>query len=228
MDVLKQFFDLFLHIDKHLAALVSQCGNWTYWILFAVVFCETGLIVMPFLPGDSLLFAAGALTANTSIHIGWLTVLLIIAAVIGDAVNYAVGYYVGDVIVGRKSRWVKPEHLKRTHEFFEKYGRMTIALARFAPIVRTFAPFVAGMGKMRYAEFALYNVTGAVLWVTLFVGAGRLFGNLPVIKQYFSLVIAAIIVISVLPIAYELWRARFCRSSVRVEEPVPGDEEQHP
>lgn len=221
MELLKQFADLFLHIDRHLAALVSQCGGWTYLILFAVVFCETGLIITPFLPGDSLLFAAGALTATTSIHVGWLMALLTTAAVIGDAVNYAVGFYVGKAILQRKSRLVKPEYLQRTHEFFEKYGKMTIILARFAPIVRTFAPFVAGMGKMRYAEFALYNVIGAILWVCLFVGAGRLFGNLPIIKQYFSLVIVAIIVVSVLPIVYELWRARSHRRRVDPEERVP-------
>lgn len=222
MEVLKQFVELFLHIDRHLAELVAQCGGWTYWILFAVVFCETGLIVTPFLPGDSLLFAAGALTVTTPIHMGWLIVLLIAAAVVGDAVNYAVGFHVGKAILRHRSRLIKPEHLQRTHEFFEKYGRMTIILARFAPIVRTFAPFVAGMGKMRYAEFALYNVTGAVLWVCLFVIAGRLFGNLPIIKQYFSLVIAAIIVLSVLPIAYELWRSRSGRRPVRAEVGTPG------
>jgi membrane-associated protein len=208
METVKQFIDLFLHLDKHLAELVSSCGLWTYGALFAIVFCETGLIVMPFLPGDSLLFAAGALTANTPLQIGWLLVLVVLAAVIGDAVNYAVGYYLGEAIIRRKSRLVKPEHLAKTHEFFAKYGKMTIVLARFAPIVRTFAPFVAGMGKMRYAEFAIYNVTGAVAWVCLFVIAGRLFGNLPLVKEYFSLVIGAIIVLSVLPIAYEVWRQK--------------------
>ncbi|MBU4199480.1 MAG: DedA family protein [Verrucomicrobia bacterium] len=208
MEMLKQLIDLFLHLDKHLAEIVASCGLWTYGVLFAIIFCETGLIVMPFLPGDSLLFAAGALTAHTSLQVGWLLILLILAAVIGDAVNYAVGYYLGEAIIRHKSRLIKPEHLARTHEFFEKYGKMTIVLARFAPIVRTFAPFVAGMAKMRYTEFALYNVTGAILWVCLFVIAGRLFGNLPVVKEYFSLVIGVIIVLSVLPIAYEVWRQR--------------------
>ena len=208
METVKQFIDLFLHLDKHLAEIVSSFGLWTYGVLFAIIFCETGLIVMPFLPGDSLLFAAGALTAHTSLQVGWLLILLILAAVIGDAVNYAVGYYLGEAIIRHKSRLIKPEHLARTHEFFEKYGKMTIVLARFAPIVRTFAPFVAGMGKMRYAEFALYNVTGAIAWVCLFVIAGRLFGNLPLVKEYFSLVIGAIVVLSVLPIVYEVWRQR--------------------
>ena len=208
MEMLKQLIDLFLHLDKHLAAIVVSCGPWTYGVLFAIIFCETGLIVVPFLPGDSLLFAAGALTAHTSLQVGWLLVLLVGAAVIGDAVNYVVGYYLGEAIIRHKSRLIKPEHLARTHEFFEKYGKMTIVLARFAPIVRTFAPFVAGMAKMRYTEFAVYNVTGAILWVCLFVIAGRLFGNLPVVKECFSLVIGVIIVLSVLPIAYEVWRQR--------------------
>jgi len=221
IEALKQFIDLFLHLDKHLAGLVSACGLWTYGVLFAIVFCETGLIVLPFLPGDSLLFAAGALTASTSLQMGWLMLLLILAAVIGDALNYAVGYYIGEAILRRRSRWVKPEHLARTHAFFEKHGRMTIVLARFAPIVRTFAPFVAGLGKMRYAEFAIYNVTGAVLWVCSFVTAGRLFGNLPIVKEYFSLVILTIIVLSVLPIIYEIWRQR--RNSLRAEsKPTPA------
>jgi membrane-associated protein len=208
IETVKQFIDLFLHIDKHLAQVISTCGLWTYGVLFAIIFCETGLVIMPFLPGDSLLFAAGALTASTSLQVGWLLVLLCFAAVIGDAVNYAVGYYLGEAIVRHKSRFIKPEHLERTHEFFARYGKMTIVLARFAPIVRTFAPFVAGMGKMRYAEFAVYNVTGGVAWVCLFVTAGRLFGNLPIVKKYFSLVILAIIVLSVLPIIYEVWRQR--------------------
>lgn len=208
MEMYKQVVDLCLHLDKHLAEIVSAYGLWTYGILFVIIFCETGLIIMPFLPGDSLLFAAGALTANTSLNVSWLLVLLIVAAVIGDAVNYAIGFHLGETILKHKIRLVKPEHLERTHAFFEKYGRITIVLARFAPIVRTFAPFVAGMGKMRYAEFALYNVIGAVAWVCLFVITGRLFGNLPVVKEYFALVILAIIAISVLPIAYELWRYR--------------------
>lgn len=216
METLKQILDLFLHLDKHLAQIVSSYGLWTYGVLFAIIFCETGLIVMPFLPGDSLLFAAGALTAGTSLRLSWLLILLVSAAVIGDAVNYAVGYYLGAAIIRRKSRLIKPEHLARTHEFFEKYGKMTIMLARFAPIVRTLAPFVAGMAKMRYAEFAVYNVTGAIAWVCLFVVAGRLFGNLPIVKEYFSLVIGAIVVLSMLPIIYEMWRQR--QNIIRTEQ----------
>ncbi|MDP2991075.1 MAG: DedA family protein, partial [Kiritimatiellota bacterium] len=194
MEMIKQFIDYFLHLDRYLGQVIAAYGLWTYGLLFAIIFCETGLVVMPFLPGDSLLFAAGALTATTSLQVGWLLMLLIIAAVVGDAVNYMVGYYAGEKLV--RTRLIKKEHLARTHEFFEKHGKMTIVLARFVPIVRTFAPFVAGMGKMRYAEFAVYNVTGGVLWVCLFVVAGRLFGNLPVVKEYFSLVIVAIIVLS--------------------------------
>ena len=204
MDLIKQLIDYFLHLDKYLGQVINSCGLWTYGILFAVVFCETGLVITPFLPGDSLLFAAGALSASTSLQVGWLVTLLIIAAVLGDAANYAIGYFAGEKLI--RSKLIKQQHLDRTHAFFEKHGKMTIILARFVPIVRTFAPFVAGLGSMRYLEFALYNVTGGILWVSLFVIAGRLFGNLPIVKEYFPLVIVAIIVLSVLPIAYEIWR----------------------
>jgi membrane-associated protein len=206
MELIKQLIDYFLHLDKYLGQIINSCGLWTYGVLFVIVFCETGLVVTPFLPGDSLLFAAGALTASTSLQIGWMVILLIAAAVGGDAANYAVGYYAGEKILHSKRKLIKKEHLDRTHEFFEKHGKMTIILARFVPIVRTFAPFVAGLGKMTYLEFAIYNVTGGVMWVSLFVIGGRLFGNLPIVKKYFSLVIVAIIVISVLPIVYEIWR----------------------
>ncbi|MDP2934134.1 MAG: DedA family protein [bacterium] len=204
METLKQFFGFFIYLDKYLGQIISACGLWTYGVLFLIVFCETGLIVTPFLPGDSLLFTAGALSATTSLNSVWLLVVLSAAAIIGDAANYAIGYYIGERLI--QSKLIKKEYLNRTHKFYEKYGKMTIVLARFVPIVRTFAPFVAGLGRMRYLEFAIYNVTGGCLWVGLFVTAGRLFGNLPIVKQYFSLVIAAIIVISVLPILYEIWR----------------------
>ncbi len=204
METIKQIIDYFLHLDRYLGQIISACGLWTYGILFAIIFCETGLVIMPFLPGDSLLFAAGALTATTSLNFMWLLILLCVAAIAGDAVNYLIGYYVGEKLI--KTRLIKQKYLDQTHEFYEKHGKMTIILARFVPIVRTFAPFVAGLGKMRYVEFAIYNVTGGCLWVGLFVTAGRLFGNLPIVKRYFSLVIAAIIVISVLPIVYEIWR----------------------
>ncbi len=204
MEMIKQFIDYFLHLDRYLGQIIAAYGLWTYGLLFTIVFCETGLVVLPFLPGDSLLFASGALSATTALQIGWLLILLIAAAILGDAVNYMIGYYAGEKLI--RTRLIKKEHLDRTHEFFQKHGKMTIVLARFVPIVRTFAPFVAGMGKMGYFEFACYNVTGGVLWVSLFVTAGRLFGNLPVVKKYFSLVIAAIIVLSVVPIGYEVWR----------------------
>ena len=206
METIKQIIDVFLHLDQHLAQIINTYGLWTYLILFAIVFCETGLVVTPFLPGDSLLFAAGALSVGTSISLGWLLLLLTVAAIAGDAVNYAVGHFFGERLVASHNRFVRQEHLDRTHQFFQKYGKMTIILARFVPIVRTFAPFVAGLGRMRYVEFAAYNVIGGCLWVGLFVTAGRLFGNIPVVKDNFSLVIAAIIVVSVLPIAYEAWK----------------------
>jgi membrane-associated protein len=215
METIKQFIDYFLHLDKYLGQVINTCGLWTYGVLFAIIFCETGLVIMPFLPGDSLLFAAGAFTATTSLQVGWMLVLLIAAAVLGDAVNYMVGYYAGEKIIQSKTRLIKQEHLDRTHEFFEKHGKMTIILARFVPIIRTFAPFVAGLGKMRYMEFAVYNVTGGVLWVSLFVVSGRLFGQNKFVKENFSLVILAIIILSVLPIAYEVWRQwRESRSKV--------------
>jgi len=206
METIKQFIDYFLHLDKYLGQMINACGLWTYGVLFLIVFCETGLVVTPFLPGDSLLFAAGAFTATTSLQIGWMLALLIVAAIVGDAVNYAIGYYAGNKIIQSNTKLIKKEYLDRTHEFYEKHGKMTIILARFVPIMRTLAPFVAGLGKMKYLEFAVYNVTGGVLWVSLFVIGGRLFGNLPVVKEYFSLVIVAIIVLSILPIVYEAGR----------------------
>ena len=206
MEAIKQVIEYFLHLDKYLAQIINAYGAWTHLLLFAIVFCETGLVVMPFLPGDSLLFAAGALSVGTSLGFGWLLVLLAIAAIAGDAVNYAVGYFLGEKLIASHNRFIRQEHLDRTHRFFAKHGKMTIILARFVPIVRTFAPFVAGLGSMRYIEFAAYNVVGGCLWVGLFVTAGRLFGNIPSVKNNFSLVIMVIIVVSILPIVYELWK----------------------
>jgi membrane-associated protein len=213
METIKLVIDLFLHLDRYLGQIIQSYGLWTYLILFLIVFCETGLVITPFLPGDSLLFAAGALTATTPLSVGWLLALLCVAAVAGDAVNYLVGYFLGEELIKKQSRFVKKEYLDRTHQFFEKHGKMTIFLARFVPIVRTFAPFVAGLGRMRYIEFAAYNVVGGVVWVCLFVTGGRFFGNIPIVKEYFSLVIMAIIVISVIPIAVEYWRHRRSRSA---------------
>jgi membrane-associated protein len=210
-----KLIDLFLHLDVHLAELTAQWGTWTYLILFAVVFCETGLVVTPILPGDSLLFAAGAIAAQTTasgahpLDVTTLCVILIVAAVLGDTVNYHIGYFLGPkVLRGEKSRLFNRKHLDRTHQFFEKYGGKTIILARFVPIVRTFAPFVAGVGSMSYMRFLAYNVIGGVVWVLLFVLAGYWFAAMPIVKKNFTLVILAIIFISILPGVYEFWRHR--------------------
>lgn len=209
MDLLRYLWDLVVHLDRHLDALVQAAGLWTYAVLFAVIFCETGLVVTPFLPGDSLLFALGALAALDTLSLPTLFVILSIAAIVGDSVNYQIGHYLGPKALGRpNSRILKKEYLDRTHRFFEKYGGRTIILARFVPIVRTFAPFVAGVGAMSYGKFLLYNVVGGVAWVTLFLLAGYFFGNIPVVKRHFTLVILAIIVLSLLPMGFEYWRAR--------------------
>jgi membrane-associated protein len=211
MDWLHTAVDLFLHLDHHLAELAQALGPWFFFLLFAIVFCETGLVVTPFLPGDSLLFAAGALASieGSGIQLWLLVALLIAAAVLGDALNYAAGYYVGPrVFTSQESRWLNRKHLMRTHEFYERYGGKTIFLARFVPIVRTFAPFVAGIGSMTYAHFALYNIAGAVSWVSLFLLGGYFFGRLPTVQQNFHIVLLAIIVLSVMPMVIEYLRAR--------------------
>ena len=189
MELLATLLDIALHLDQHLQALVAAYGAWVYLILFLIVFCETGLVVTPFLPGDSLLFVAGAIAAAGGMNIHLLVVLLIIAAVSGDAVNYAVGHYLGPrVFHSRESRWLNPRHLERAHAFYERHGGKTIIIARFVPIVRTFAPFVAGIGSMTYKRFLLFNVVGGALWVLLFVPAGYFFGSVPFVKNNFSLV----------------------------------------
>jgi membrane-associated protein len=211
MNIIHQAIDIFLHLDVHLNDLAASMGGWLHLLLFAIVFCETGLVVTPFLPGDSLLFAVGALAAvdGSPLHIPVIVILLSLAAIAGDAVNYAIGYRVGPkVFTSETSRLLNREHLLRTQAFYEKYGGKTIILARFMPVVRTFAPFVAGIGQMRYGRFALFNVTGGVLWVASFTLAGYFFGNVPVVKRNFHFVIVAIIVISVLPPIVELVRAR--------------------
>jgi membrane-associated protein len=207
---LGKIIDIFLHLDQYLNQWATEMGAWLYALLFAIVFAETGLVVTPFLPGDSLLFAVGALSATEGSPIDpWLvSALLIVAAILGDAVNYAIGARVGPKVFTRGSRFFKQEHLARTQRFYERHGGKTIILARFVPIVRTFAPFVAGIGQMSYARFAMFNVVGAVVWVVLFVALGHAFGNLPVVKRNFQYVILAIIVLSVLPIVFEWWRAR--------------------
>ncbi|GLC35186.1 hypothetical protein PLESTB_000563800 [Pleodorina starrii] len=196
-----------LHLDKHLAALITQHGaNSVYGLLFAIVFAETGLVLTPFLPGDSLLFAAGAFAGMGQLDVGLLCAIFIVAAIIGDAVNYAVGAKIGQAAVSRGV--VSREHIAKTEKFYAKYGGKTVVLARFVPIVRTFAPFVAGIGSMPYGKFAWYNVGGALLWTFLFVGAGFFFGNLPFVRKNFTLVVLAIVAVSVVPVIYELWGAR--------------------
>ena len=194
MELLTFLLDFILHIDRHLAALVADYGAWIYVILFLIVFCETGLVVMPFLPGDSLLFVAGALAALGGMHIHLLVGLLIVAAILGDTLNYHVGKHLGHRLVARPdSRWFHHEWLDRTHAFYDRHGGKTVVIARFVPIVRTFAPFVAGMGSMAYGRFLRYNVLGGIAWVTSFAYAGYWFGNVPVVKQNLSLLIVAIV-----------------------------------
>ena len=211
---MEALIDIFLHLDAHLAELTASYGPWIYAILFAIIFAETGLVVTPFLPGDSLLFACGALAAVGILN-PWLTVLLLlVAAIAGDAVNYAAGRYVGPRVFiahDRSSFWhrlLNREHLDRTHAFFEKYGGKAVVLGRFVPIVRTFVPFVAGGGAMTYGKFAFFNVSGAILWVGICFGAGLLFGNVPIVKDNFSLVAIGIVLVSVIPIGLELLKKR--------------------
>ncbi len=208
MDLFRTIVDLFLHLDKHLSQVISHYGVWTYLILFLIVFAETGLVVTPFLPGDSLLFAAGTFAALGALDVRLLLVLLVAAAIIGDTVNYWVGAWIGPRAFSGRVRWLRKDYLDRTHAFYEKHGGKTIIIARFIPIIRTFAPFVAGVGAMSYGKFLLYNVVGAVLWVGLFVLGGFFFGNIPVVKENFTIVILAIIAISVMPIVFEAVRAR--------------------
>ena len=209
MDLLAQLIDVFLHLDRHLAEVIAHYGVWTYALLFLIVFCETGLVVTPILPGDSLLFAAGTFAGIGSLDLRVLLVLLIAAAVAGDAVNYSIGRYMGPrVFTHQGGRFLRREYLDRTHAFYEKYGGKTIILARFVPIVRTFAPFVAGVGSMTYWRFASYNVIGAVAWVSLCLLAGQAFGNVTVVREHFSLAILGIVFVSILPGIFEYLRHR--------------------
>ncbi|MGH9798932.1 MAG: DedA family protein [Blastocatellia bacterium] len=209
MELLKQFLDLILHLDKHLVDLVNQYQSWTYGILFLIIFCETGLVVTPFLPGDSLLFAVGALASKGELNVFLVVVLLILAAVIGDSVNYWIGRSLGPrVFSSENSRWFNRRHLERTHAFYEKYGGKTLIFARFMPIIRTFAPFVAGIGKMTYIKFLTYSVSGGILWISLLTYAGYFFGEIPIVKRNFSLVIVGVIVVSLMPAVIEFLRSR--------------------
>jgi membrane-associated protein len=209
MELIKQFIDLFLHLDKHLNDAMLQHGTtWTYAVLFLIIFCETGLVVTPILPGDSLLFAAGALAATGPLSPVWLIVLLAGAAILGDTVNYWVGHLFGEKLAARFPRVIKPEYLAKTHAFYEKYGGETIILCRFVPIVRTFAPFVAGIGSMTYGRFIAYNVIGGLIWVVLFILGGFWFGRLEFVQKNFGLVELVIIFLSILPMVIEFWRTR--------------------
>ncbi len=203
---IRALVDFILHIDRHLVELVGHYGLWTYGLLFLIVFLETGIVVTPFLPGDSLLFAAGAIAATGALDPFVLFVLLTVAAILGDSLNYAIGCRLGPRVFKEEYRFLNRKHLERTHAFYEKHGGKTIILARFVPIVRTFAPFVAGIGRMSYRRFLIFNVVGGVVWVGLFVYAGYFFGNLPWVKQNFTAVIMAIIFISVVPIGIEFLR----------------------
>jgi membrane-associated protein len=210
MDLIKQLVDFVLHLQEHLHQLTHDYGKWVYGILFLIIFCETGLVVTPFLPGDSLLFAVGALAADpaSGLNLWVASVLIFVAAILGDTANYSIGKFAGERLVEKFPRLVKQKHLDVTAEFFEKYGGKAIILARFVPIVRTFAPFVAGSGAMNYRRFMVYNVVGAFLWVAILVPAGWFFGNIPIVKENFEIVVVGIIVVSVLPMVYEIWKAR--------------------
>jgi membrane-associated protein len=208
-DLAKKLFDFILHIDRHLAEIIAAYGAWTYGILFLIIFAETGLVVMPLLPGDSLLFAAGAFCAKpeTGLNVHSMAFLLFVAAVLGDTLNYWVGRKVGPAVFKREdSIWLRKKHLERAHEFFEKYGGRAVILARFVPIVRTFVPFIAGVGSMTYPRFIAYNIIGGFVWIYFFTYAGYFFGNQPFVQKNFKLVILAIIILSVVPIVVEFLR----------------------
>lgn len=209
IDLIKKLIDFILHIDTHLAEIISQYGLWTYGILFLIIFAETGLVVMPLLPGDSLLFAAGAFSAKaeTGLNVHAMAFLLFVAAFLGDTVNYWIGHKIGPAVFKREdSVWLRKKHLDKAHAFFEKYGGRAIILARFVPIVRTFVPFVAGAGSMTYPRFLAYNLIGGFVWIYFFTYAGFMFGNQPFVQKNFKLVILAIIALSVLPIVIEVGR----------------------
>lgn len=215
LNLINWFIDFVLHMDKHLPQIVANIGIWTYLVLFVIIFIETGVVIMPFLPGDLLLFAAGAVAAlpGSNLHILMLYVLLAGAAILGDTINYWIGHTIGPKVFTTNSRWFKKKYLERTHAFYQKHGGKTIFLARFIPIIRTFAPFVAGVGQMDYRYFLSYNIFGGLVWTALFLFGGHFFGNLPIVKENFSLVIIAIIVISVLPAVYELIKGRGSKPS---------------
>lgn len=209
MDIIIYLIDFFIHLDRYLPLIIQSFGIWAYVIVFLVVFCETGLVVTPVLPGDSLLFALGAIAAQGALNIEVLFILLCVAAIAGDTVNYAIGHYIGPKVFHYEDgRFFKKEYLLKTHRFYEKHGGKTIVIARFMPIIRTFAPFVAGVGAMSYSKFILFNISGGIAWVCLFLLGGYFFGNIPSVKSNFTIVIIAIVIISVLPGVFEYWRQR--------------------
>lgn len=209
MEWLAQCFDFFIHLDHHIDQIIAQYGAWTYFIVFLIIFCETGLVVTPFLPGDSLLFVLGAMAAIGSLNLWFLIVLLCIAAILGDSVNYWIGHILAPKITShQKIKFIKQEYIDRTQKFYEKYGGKTLIIARFVPIIRTFAPFLAGVGKMHYGRFLFYNIVGGLLWIFIFVLGGFFFGNLPFIKKNFTLAIFAIIIISIIPAIIEILKHR--------------------
>ena len=209
MDILRQALEFVLHLQDHLYELTHSQGPWIYAILFTIIFCETGLVATPFLPGDSLLFAVGAVAANpaSGLNIWMAGLLMLVAAILGDTVNYWVGRFAGRRLSAAFPRIIKPEYLERTHAFFEKYGGKTVILARFVPIIRTFAPFVAGMGSMNYSRFMTFNVVGAALWIALILPAGWYLGQFEFVKKRFELIVIGIIVVSLLPMVFEIWKA---------------------
>jgi len=209
MNIILAFVDFFLHLDKYLGALIVAYGNLTYGLLFLIIFCETGLVVTPILPGDSLIFAAGALSAGSVLSPVWLFILLAAAAILGDSVNYSIGRFFGAKILEGKTGLIKEKHLRKSQEFYDKHGGKTIIIARFVPIVRTFAPFLAGLSHMNYSRFIAYNFLGGIAWVGLFVFGGYYFGNLPVVRENFSFVIFAIIFVSLLPPAIDFFRNKW-------------------
>ena len=213
VELLLSAWDLLVHLDQHLAAVLQQYGAWIYLILFAIIFSETGFVVTPFLPGDSLLFVAGALAAAGGMDVHMLALLLVVAAVLGNTVNYSIGYYIGPrVFHWESSRFFNRDALDRAHAFYEKHGGLTVIVTRFVPILRTFAPFVAGIARMTYLRFTVYNVAGALAWVLSLLYAGYWFGNVPVVKQNLSVVIIGVIVLSVMPLAFEYVRSRLARA----------------
>ena len=207
MDLISRFVDLFLHLDQHLNTVITTYGTWTYLLLFVIIFMETGLVVTPFLPGDSLIFAAGTFAGMGSLNVWVLFFSLSLAAILGDTVNYWIGHFIGPRAFSGEVRFLKKEYMDRTHAFYEKHGGKTIILARFVPIVRTFAPFVAGIGAMTYGKFITYNIVGGVAWVGLFTFLGYFFGSLPIVQENFSLVVIAIILLSVSPAVYEILKS---------------------